>query len=253
MKNILTLIAFLGISSTSLFAQTDSLVQYYNKDGIETTKENAYQKCVFTRKGNLWHGKVVYVKNGRLQSEGDYLETNFSKPEGNFNNYNEDGSLASIASYANGKALDRTYFYKSGNKKAWIKYGEKNEQKAWDESGKELKNFVVEKEARFKGGADGWRKFLEKHLNSDVANQSGAPAGQYQVKVQFIVSKEGTVSNVKAVEVPKACKPCGADAVNTIMASPDWEPAIQNNEPVKYQAIQYVTFVVEEAKKGKRG
>jgi periplasmic protein TonB len=71
--------------------------------------------------------------------------------------------------------------------------------------------------------------------------------------VQFIVSKEGTVSNVKAVEVPKACKPCGADAVNTIMASPDWEPAIQNNEPVKYQAIQYVTFVVEEAKKGKRG
>jgi hypothetical protein len=253
MKNIIALIALLWLSLPTLFAQTDSSVVYLNKDDAETIKETAYKKGVFTKKDDLWHGKVVYVKNGQLQSEGDYHENNFTKPEGNFTNYNEDGTVYWTASYANGIATERTYYYKKGNRKSWIKYGEKTEQKAWDESGKELRNYVVEKEAHFKGGAEGWGKYLQKHLNGDVAAQSGAPAGQYQVKVQFIVSKEGVVSNVKAVEIPKLCKACGAEAVNVILASPEWEPAVQNNEPTKFQAIQYVTFVVEESRKAKRG
>ncbi len=82
--------------------------------------------------------------------------------------------------------------------KLWISYkGEQNEQKGWDETGKEIRGFVVEREARFKGGAESWKKFLEKNLNANVAAASGAAAGQYQVKVQFIVSKEGYLSNVK--------------------------------------------------------
>lgn len=147
--------------------------------------------------------------------------------------------------------MSKTYFYKNGKKRSWIVYGEKgtNQQKGWDEEGKEIKSFVVEREATFKGGLEGWRKFVEKHLNANVAVDAGAPAGKYEVKVQFVISKDGDVTNVKAVSAPSACKPCGGEAMSVISNSPQWEHAVQNNEPVLYQAIQYVTFVVEEDKK----
>lgn len=104
----------------------------------------------------------------------------------------------------------------------------------------------VEKEAKFPGGMEGWKRYLERNLDAQVASNDGAPAGQYQVKVQFIVDKEGNISNVQAIDVPKACPSCGPEAVKVIKKGPKWEPAVQNGRNVIYQAIQFVTFVVAE-------
>ena len=105
---------------------------------------------------------------------------------------------------------------------------------------------MFEREAKFKGGLFGWKKYLEKNLNANIAADAGAPTGTYTVKVQFIVDKEGNVSRVKAIEIPAKCKPCAAEAVKVIANCPAWEPAIQYNQPVIYQAIQYLTFAVDE-------
>jgi protein TonB len=104
----------------------------------------------------------------------------------------------------------------------------------------------VEKEAKFPGGLGAWKNFLERNLNAQVAADDGAPAGNYTVKVQFIVNKEGAVSDVKAIEVPKSCPSCGPEAVKVIKRGPKWEPAVQNGRNVIYQAIQNVTFQVSE-------
>jgi protein TonB len=104
----------------------------------------------------------------------------------------------------------------------------------------------VEKEAKFPGGPDGWKRYLERNLNANVAADDGAPSGNYTVKVQFIVDKEGGISSVQAIEVPKACPSCGPEAVKVIKKGPKWEPAVQNGRNVIYQAIQYVTFQVAE-------
>jgi protein TonB len=104
----------------------------------------------------------------------------------------------------------------------------------------------VEKEAKFPGGAEAWKKYLERYLNASVAADEGASIGFYTVKVQFIVDREGVISNVEAIEVPKACPGCGAEAVKVIKKGPNWEPAVQNDRKVAYQAIQYVTFQVAE-------
>jgi len=104
----------------------------------------------------------------------------------------------------------------------------------------------VEKEAKFPGGPDGWRKYLERNLDANVAANDGAPTGNYTVKVQFIVDKEGNISNVQAIEVPKACPSCGPEAVKVIKKGPKWEPAVQNGRNVIYQAIQFITFQVAE-------
>ena len=106
--------------------------------------------------------------------------------------------------------------------------------------------FKVEKEARFPGGLEGWKRYLERNLNANVASDDGAPAGYYMVKVQFIVDKDGNISNVQAIEVPKACPGCGPESVKIIRKGPKWEPAIQNDRKVNYQAVQIITFQVAE-------
>ncbi len=107
------------------------------------------------------------------------------------------------------------------------------------------KTFIkVEKEARFPGGLAAWKRFLERNLRSSIATDAGAPVGNYRVKVQFVVDKHGVISNVEAIEVPNACAECGAEAVRVIQRGPDWEPAVQNDRKVAYQAVQIITFQV---------
>lgn len=104
----------------------------------------------------------------------------------------------------------------------------------------------IEKEAQFPGGPEAWKRYLERHLNAGVAADEGAAQGSYTVRVEFVVDKEGGISNVQAVEVPAACPGCGPEAVRVIKNGPHWEPAVQNGGNVTYKAVQLVTFEVAE-------
>ncbi len=232
-------------------AQSDTSIVYLAKDSHETNKDSAYTFIKFYKQNNVWHGQDYYFKSGQLKSEGDYADKSVKIPIGNFNNYSETGKLDFTASYNNGKPTEITYYYKSGSKKSWVVFDNKgvSQQKGWDESGRQIKNFIVAREASFKGGPAGWRKYLEKNLNANVATDAGAPPGQYTVEVTFKVSAQGYTSNVKAKSVPTLCKPCGGEAVRVILNSRGWEPAIMQNEPVDYFAEQHITFIVLEDKK----
>ena len=251
-KNIWITVVCLLIGC-ACFAQNDSSIIYINKLGKPTTKDSAYMYEVVKQKGNVWNGKTYFVKTNSVQSDGDYADAECTQPLGTFNNYEEDGTLFSTISYNNGKPTEATMFYKNGKKKCYIAYSNDNmvQQKGWDENGKEIPNYIFQREARFKGGADAWLKYLQKHLNADVATDAGAPAGEYVVMVEFLVNKEGYISNVKAISIPEKCKACAAEAVSVIMNGPNWEPAIQYNEPVNYRQKQQITFQVVE-KKGKK-
>lgn len=252
-KPFVSAILFLFLSKFSI-AQSDTLYRYFSKSGEEAGSDSAFFYLKLYKQDNQWFGREYFKKGNTLKSEGNYLDKEGKIAIGSFKNYNDKGKLDFIAEWANGKLLSKTYFYKNGNKKAWIAYNDKNnDQKGWDEDGKEIRNYIVEKEARFKGGPGGWKKYLEKHLNAMVAAEANAPEGTYEVKLQFIINKEGFVTNVKAVSIPAACKPCAGEAVSALSNSPQWEPAIQNGEPVTYQAIQFVSFqVAGEGKKSKK-
>ena len=102
----------------------------------------------------------------------------------------------------------------------------------------------VEVEAEFPGGLGAWRKFLERNLSGDVASSAGAPAGSYTVVVQFIVDKDGNVSDVKSLT--SHGYGMEEEAVRVIKRGPKWTPAIQNGRQVKAYRKQPVTFVVTE-------
>jgi protein TonB len=102
----------------------------------------------------------------------------------------------------------------------------------------------VEVEASFPGGDGAWRKFLERNLRGDVASENGAPSGTYTVVVQFVVDKEGNVSDVKALT--SHGYGMEDEAVRVIKKGPQWKPAIQNGRNVKAYRRQPITFQIEE-------
>jgi len=100
----------------------------------------------------------------------------------------------------------------------------------------------VEIEAEYPGKLNGWRKYLEKNLNANVPVDNGAPIGIYTVIVQFIVDKQGNISNVKALT--SMGYGMEAEVLRVINKSGSWEPAMQKGKPVKAYRKQPVTFVV---------
>jgi GldM C-terminal domain/Gram-negative bacterial TonB protein C-terminal len=102
----------------------------------------------------------------------------------------------------------------------------------------------VDVEAGFPGGDAAWRNYLVKNLNANIPVDNDAPAGKYTTIIKFIISKDGTVSDIQ----PETNLGYGmeAEVVRIITKSGKWTPAEQNNRRVNAYRRQPVTFLVEE-------
>jgi TonB-dependent SusC/RagA subfamily outer membrane receptor len=78
-----------------------------------------------------------------------------------------------------------------------------------------------------------WLLFLEKNLLpiAESVKSDGALKGNYTVQVQFIVEKDGSLSNTRVMKHPGY----GLDKkiLEMMKKSPRWKPAIQNGEMVR--------------------
>lgn len=102
----------------------------------------------------------------------------------------------------------------------------------------------VETEPGFPGGNDKWKEYLQKNCKGTVATDNGAPEGKYTVLVQFLVDKEGNISNIQ----PLTNHGFGmeTEVVRLITNGPKWIPAVQNGKKVNAYKKQPVTFVVSD-------
>lgn len=98
----------------------------------------------------------------------------------------------------------------------------------------------VETEASFPGGKAEWTKYLQKNLNADVAVKKKAPAGSYEVVIQFIVNKDGTVDSIKALT--NHGYGMEEEAMRVIRKGPKWTPAFQNGKIVRAFKRQSIIF-----------
>jgi protein TonB len=101
----------------------------------------------------------------------------------------------------------------------------------------------VEIDAAFPGGDAAWRRYLERNLNAQVPADNGASEGTYTVMVQFIVDKEGNISDVRGLT--SHGYGMEEEAIKVIRKGPKWTPAIQNGRQVKAYRRQPITFVVQ--------
>jgi protein TonB len=100
----------------------------------------------------------------------------------------------------------------------------------------------VEIESDFPGGAGAWLRYLNKNLRypDDAVNNEI----QGTVVVQFIVDKEGNVSDVQPISGPENGG-LREEAVRVIKKSGKWTPAVQNGRQVKSYKKQPILFKLE--------
>lgn len=97
----------------------------------------------------------------------------------------------------------------------------------------------VEVEAQFPGGEEKWNRYVYNEIMKRIDDLiEDGQAGT--VEVQFIVDREGNVSNVEALNMKGSV--LARIATDAIKKGPKWIPAIQNGRQVKAYRRQKVTF-----------
>lgn len=102
----------------------------------------------------------------------------------------------------------------------------------------------VEVEAAFPGGEAAWRNYLSKNLDTQVPIDNGAPEGKHTVTVRFVVSKDGSLSDITCENDPGfgMCQ----EAIRVIKKTKNWTPAIQNGRNVNAYRRQPISWIVGE-------
>jgi len=98
----------------------------------------------------------------------------------------------------------------------------------------------VEIESTYPDGMQAWMRFLSKNFRvpeEAINNNAGGT-----VVVQFVVDKEGSVSDVNAISGPKEL---WAEAVRVIKKSGKWTPAVQNGRHVASYKRQPIVVNIE--------
>lgn len=98
----------------------------------------------------------------------------------------------------------------------------------------------VEIESEYPGGNGAWSRYLNKSLRYPQEAIDNEIQGT--IVVQFIVDKEGNVSDVEAVSGPQELRD---EAVRVIKKSGKWTPAVQNGRQVKSYKKQPIVFKLE--------
>ncbi|MBO9682825.1 MAG: energy transducer TonB [Flavisolibacter sp.] len=97
-----------------------------------------------------------------------------------------------------------------------------------------------------------WIRYLQTQLQRyiEIAASNGMDPGTYTIQVKFLVLKDGSVTDVKALNDPGFG--LAEAAVKTVQIGPKWNPALQNGKPVNAYHTQPITFVIQEQEDDKK-
>ena len=90
---------------------------------------------------------------------------------------------------------------------------------------------AVEVEPHFKGAAREFNAFLARNIKFPAVDRANGTQGK--VIVTFVVEKDGSLSDIKALRSPS--RTMADAAIEAIQQPPKWVPGIQNGSPVRVQ------------------
>ncbi|MGB3182424.1 MAG: energy transducer TonB [Cyclobacteriaceae bacterium] len=97
---------------------------------------------------------------------------------------------------------------------------------------------IVEDKPTPPGGMAGWGKYLQKNLK--YPTQAKRMGTEGRVYVQFVVGKDGSISEVKAIK--GIGSGCDEEAERVIRNAPKWNPGKQRGRPVKVRMVVPIVF-----------
>ena len=104
-------------------------------------------------------------------------------------------------------------------------------------------NVDTEYVAFFPGGISAWNKYLVDNIDFNIPTKNKAKKGKYRILIQFVVSKDGIVTDLKAET--NFGYGMEEEAIRVLKNSPKWNPAFQHGRFVNYYQRQPITFLVE--------
>lgn len=108
---------------------------------------------------------------------------------------------------------------------------------------------IVHEPAQFPGGIEFYYDYLTMQLRYPKSAQKSGIQGR--VFVQFIVEKDGAITNAKVVKGIGGG--CDEEALRVIQSMPNWNPGRVEGQPVRQKMMQNVQFIIYNAvKKSKK-
>jgi TonB family protein len=98
--------------------------------------------------------------------------------------------------------------------------------------------FSMLKPAVFPGGYVTWKKFIASNLR--YPKEARKQRAQGAVTVEFVVSKEGKITDAKVIQSPNAL--LNDEALRLIRSSPNWLPAEENGSKIDFTQRQSILF-----------
>jgi protein TonB len=94
----------------------------------------------------------------------------------------------------------------------------------------------------FIGGSTAFTAFIQENLSyPQEALKNNLTGTAY---IEFIVEKDGTLSNIKEVKGREIDPILSKAAINVLSKSPNWTPGIMNNKPVRVKLIRPISFKI---------
>ncbi|MFN3301072.1 MAG: energy transducer TonB [Sediminibacterium sp.] len=194
-----------------------------------------------------------------------YKDEKLEIPHGRFVWYNEQGLVDSLGMVSNGKK-DRYWDFKAADGKLTMSVLFDKGKRVWTKDYVSQKTFyadgtvedhnapkkdtveakkvtVVQTPAEFKGGIQGWTRYLEKNLKTPERFKSVVGnGGKGTVVVLFTIDTEGKVTDLfidRSIEWS-----VDMESLRVIKESPRWKPASQNGKNVLYRHKQNITHSI---------
>jgi TonB family protein len=237
----ITLIVLICIFTFAVYGQDTT---YYDHDGNETNSLNSCHHYKVIERNEDDTNQVVervYFKSGQIQSETNYFPydkkiLHYKKKE-----WYENGQIRKDIDYDNGNLNGQVLTYwDNGQLKRHDTYenGKLIEGKVWNSDGKETEYYDFHVPPEFPGGVNNLAAYLTKNIDYPAKSKREGIEGR--VLLNFIVEKDGSVSNVKVIE--SVSKELDAEAVRVVRKMPKWKPGMEDGEIVRIGFILPIKF-----------
>lgn len=246
-------VLFIAFILTAICADAQDLNEllFFDKNGKPTKpKKAAYIVEKKYLNDTLWEWNYYENKSPRVLSV-QYKDQKGKVRNGEYTTYTDDGYPDTIGYYRNGQRHGE-WTVKASNHQllSLLVYRDGELVSTMDSTQFHLamdqkidslftKTIIkVEIESEYPGGGGAWSKYIQKNLVYPEEAYSNNVMGE--VVVQFIVDKQGYVTNVglaKSAEIY-----LDREALRLISNSPRWTPAIQDGKPVKSYKKQPLYF-----------
>jgi protein TonB len=99
---------------------------------------------------------------------------------------------------------------------------------------------VVEKQPEFPGGFVAFGQFLSRNIRYPAEDRKNGIQGK--VIVQFVVERDGSLSDIRALRGPSKTEM--DESVRVLSMSPKWVPGMQNGKPVRVKYTVPINFTL---------